>query len=67
MHIPTLRTDPADADAPSHRLLLRAVTSAADGRALLAVAAGVRVRAKVIGIIREEMAGIGAQEFVLRR
>ena len=24
MHIPTLRDDPADAGAPSHRLLLRA-------------------------------------------
>jgi len=24
LHIPTLRDDPADADAPSHRLLLRA-------------------------------------------
>src|SRR5204862_6541072 len=24
MHIPTLREDPAEADAPSHRLLLRA-------------------------------------------
>ena len=24
MHIPTLREDPADADAPSHRLLVRA-------------------------------------------
>ena len=28
MHIPTLRDDPADAGAPSHRLLLRQATSA---------------------------------------
>src|SRR5438034_10986933 len=66
MHIPTLRTDPADADAPSHRLLLRAgyIRQLMAGHySLLPLA--VRVRAKVIGIIREEMAAIGAQEFVL--
>jgi prolyl-tRNA synthetase len=66
MHIPTLRTDPADADAPSHRLALRAgyVRQLMAGHYCLLPLA-VRVRAKVIDIIREEMTRIGAQEFVL--
>ncbi|WP_329568780.1 proline--tRNA ligase [Kitasatospora sp. NBC_01266] len=66
MHIPTLRETPADADAPSHRLLLRAgyVKQLMAGHySLLPLA--VRVRAKVIRIIREEMDAIGAQEFLL--
>jgi prolyl-tRNA synthetase len=66
MHIPTLRDDPADAGAPSHRLLLRAGYA----RQLMAghyslLPLGQRVRLKVIGIIREEMDRIGAQEFLL--
>ncbi|MFL6076887.1 MAG: proline--tRNA ligase [Mycobacteriales bacterium] len=66
MHIPTLREDPADADASSHRLLLRAgyIRQLMAGHySLLPLA--VRVRAKVIGIIRDEMTRIGAQEFSL--
>jgi prolyl-tRNA synthetase len=66
MHIPTLREDPADADAPSHRLLLRAgyIRQLMAGHySLLPLA--VRVRAKVIGIIRQEMDRIGAQEVLL--
>jgi prolyl-tRNA synthetase len=66
MHIPTLREDPAEADAPSHRLLLRAgyVRQLMAGHySLLPLA--VRVRTKVIDIIREEMNRIGAQEFSL--
>ncbi|MCX4746042.1 proline--tRNA ligase [Kitasatospora sp. NBC_01287] len=66
MHIPTLRETPADAEAPSHRLLLRAgyVKQLMAGHySLLPLA--VRVRAKVVGIIREEMDAIGAQEFLL--
>jgi prolyl-tRNA synthetase len=66
MHIPTLREDPAEADAPSHRLLLRAgyIRQLMAGHySLLPLA--VRVRTKVIGIIREEMNRIGAQEFTL--
>jgi prolyl-tRNA synthetase len=66
MHIPTLREDPAEADAPSHRLLLRAgyIRQLMAGHySLLPLA--VRVRAKVIGVIREEMNRIGAQEFSL--
>jgi prolyl-tRNA synthetase family II len=66
LHIPTLREDPADADAASHRLLLRAgfIRQLMAGHYSL-LPLGVRVRAKVIQIIREEMNGIGAQEFLL--
>ena len=66
LHIPTLRDDPADADAASHRLLLRAgfIRQLMAGHyALLPL--GVRVRAKIMMIIREEMNAIGGQEFLL--
>jgi prolyl-tRNA synthetase len=65
-HIPTLRDDPAEADAPSHRLLVRAgyVRQLMSGAySLLPLA--VRVRAKIAQIIREEMNAIGCQEFLL--
>jgi prolyl-tRNA synthetase len=66
MHIPTLRDDPADAGAPSHRLLLRAgyIRQLMAGHYSI-LPLGQRVRLKVIGIIREEMNGIGAQEFLM--
>jgi prolyl-tRNA synthetase len=66
LHIPTLREDPADADAASHRLLLRAgfIRQLMAGHYSL-LPLGMRVRAKVIAIIREEMNGIGGQEFLL--
>ena len=66
MHIPTLRDDPAEAGAPSHRLLLRAgyIRQLYAGHySLLPLA--VRVRLKVIEIIREEMNRIGAQEILM--
>jgi prolyl-tRNA synthetase len=66
MHIPTLREDPADAGAPSHRLLLRAgyIRQLMAGHySLLPLA--VRVRLKVIQVIREEMNRIGAQEVLM--
>jgi len=66
MHIPTLREDPAEAGAPSHRLLLRAgyIRQLMAGHySLLPLA--VRVRLKVIGIIREEMNRIGGQEILM--
>jgi prolyl-tRNA synthetase len=66
LHIPTLREDPADADAASHRLLLRAgfIRQLMAGHYSL-LPLGMRVRAKVIGVIRDEMNRIGAQEFLL--
>src|SRR5512135_708278 len=66
MHIPTLRDDPADAGAPSHRLLLRAgyIRQLMAGHYSL-LPLGQRVRLKVIGIIREEMDRIGAQEYLM--
>ena len=66
LHIPTLREDPAEADAASHRLLVRAgfIRQLMAGHySLLPLA--IRVRAKVMNVIREEMNGIGAQEFLL--
>src|ERR1022692_4684674 len=66
MFIPTLRDDPAYAGAPIHSLLLRAGSI----RQLMAghyslLPLGQRVRLKVIGIIREEMNRIGAQEILM--
>ena len=66
LHIPTLREDPADADAASHRLLVRAgfIRQLMAGHYSL-LPLGMRVRAKVMNVIREEMNAIGAQEFLL--
>jgi prolyl-tRNA synthetase len=66
LYVPTLRQDPADADAVSHRLLVRAgyIRQLMAGHySLLPLA--VRVRAKVVQIIREEMSRIGSQECIL--
>ncbi len=65
-HIPTLRDDPADAEAISHRLLVRGGYV----RQLMAGAYSllplmIRVRTKVANVIREEMDRIGGQEFLL--
>lgn len=63
---PTLRDDPADAEAVSHRLLIRAGyvrQLMAGAYSLLPLAQ--RVRQKIIGVVRKEMNAIGAQEFVL--
>ena len=59
----TLREDPADAEVPSHRLLVRAgyVRRAAPGHLHLA-AAGLSVLRNVERIVREEMDAIGFQE-----
>jgi prolyl-tRNA synthetase family II len=66
LHIPTLREDPADADAASHRLLLRAgfIRQLMAGHYSL-LPLGVRVRAKIMDVIREEMNRIGAQEILM--
>ena len=59
----TLRDDPADADVPSHRLLVRAgyVRSAAPG-IYSWLPLGLRVLRNIERIVREEMDAIGAQE-----
>jgi prolyl-tRNA synthetase family II len=66
MHVPTLREDPADADAASHRLLVRAgfIRQLMAGHYSM-LPFGQRVRSKVIDVIREEMNAIGAQEFLM--
>jgi len=63
---PTLRNDPADAEAASHRLLVRAgfVRQLASGVYSL-LPLGSRVARKVEGIVREELERIGGQEFQL--
>jgi prolyl-tRNA synthetase len=66
LFLPTLRDDPADADAVSHKLLVR-------GAFVRQVSAGVwtflplgwRVHQKVVQIVREEMDAIGGQEMLM--
>ena len=63
--IPTLRDDPADAVAPSHRLLVRGAfirQLMAGSYTLLPL--GMRVAQKVSDIIRDEMNAIGGQELL---
>jgi prolyl-tRNA synthetase len=63
---PTLRENPGGADSASHRLLLRAgyIRQLMAGHySLLPLA--MRVRAKIVQVIREEMDRIGGQEFLL--
>ncbi|MCL3837457.1 proline--tRNA ligase [Aeromicrobium duanguangcaii] len=59
----TLRDDPADAEVPSHKLLVRAgyVRRVAPG-IYSWLPLGLRVLAKVEAIVREEMGAIGGQE-----
>ncbi|CAN5182440.1 proline--tRNA ligase [soil metagenome] len=63
LFVRTLRDDPADAEVPSHRLLVRAgyIRRAAPG-IYTWLPLGLRVLRKIETIIREEMDGIGAQE-----
>src|ERR671939_898746 len=66
LFLPTLRDDPADAEAVSHRLLVR-------GGFIRQVSAGVwtflplgwRVHRRIEQIIREEMDAIGGQEMLM--
>ncbi len=64
--IPTLREDPADAEAISHKLMVRAglVRQLAAG-IYVYLPLGHRVLDKVNAIIREEMNGIGGQEITM--
>jgi prolyl-tRNA synthetase len=66
LFLPTLRDDPADAEAVSHKLLVR-------GGYIRQVSAGLwtfmplgwRVHEKIVQIIREEMNAIGGQEMLM--
>ncbi|ATL69120.1 proline--tRNA ligase [Nocardia terpenica] len=62
----TLRDDPADAEVPSHKLLVRAgyVRRIAPG-VYSWLPLGLRVLRKVENVVREEMNGIGGQEISL--
>jgi len=64
--VPTLREDPADAEALSHKLMLRAglVRQLAAG-VYVYLPLGQRVLDKVNAIIREEMNAIGGQEITM--
>ncbi|HEY4348431.1 MAG TPA: proline--tRNA ligase [Gaiellaceae bacterium] len=64
LHLPTLRDAPADAEAVSHKLLVRAGFIRQVGAGLWSFTPlGWRVHRKVERIIREEMDAIGAQEW----
>ncbi|GAA2072726.1 proline--tRNA ligase [Microbacterium hatanonis] len=59
----TLREDPADAEVPSHRLLVRAGYIRRQAPGVFAwLPLGLRVKAKIEAIIRDEMANAGAYE-----
>ena len=63
LFLPTLREDPSDAEAASHRLLVRAGLIRQVGSGLWTfLPAGWRVHEKVVQIVREEMDAIGGQE-----
>ena len=64
--IPTLRDDPADAEAMSHKLLVRAgfVRQLTSGVYSL-LPLGLRVCRKISNLVRREMDAIGGQEFSL--
>lgn len=59
----TLREDPSEAEVTSHKLLLRAGYIRRQAPGVFAwLPLGLRVKAKIENIIREEMAAAGAQE-----
>ena len=63
LFVRTLREDPADAEVPSHRLLVRAgyIRRAAPG-IYSWLPLGLRVLRNIEGIVRDEMDAMGAQE-----
>jgi prolyl-tRNA synthetase len=64
--IPTLKDAPADAEAVSHKLMVRAGLIRQLGAGLWTyLPAGWRVQRKVEAIIREEMEAIGCQEMLM--
>jgi prolyl-tRNA synthetase len=65
LFLPTLRDDPADAEAVSHKLLVRGGFVRQVGAGLWTyLPLGWRVHRKIEQIVREEMDAIGAQEFL---
>ena len=66
LFLPTLRDDPADAEAASHKLLVRGgfIRQVSTGVWTL-MPMGWRVHRKIEQIIREEMDAIGAQEMLM--
>ncbi len=61
----TLRDDPADAEVPSHKLLIRAGYIRPIGPGLYSwLPLGLRVLRKIERIVRDEMHGIGGQEIL---
>jgi prolyl-tRNA synthetase len=66
LFIPTLREDPADADAASHRLLVRGGFVRQVGAGLFTfLPLGWRVYKKAEQIVRDEMNAIGGQEMLM--
>src|SRR6266487_1200498 len=66
LFLPTLRDDPADAEALSHRLMMRAGLIRQLGAGLWTfLPAGYRVVKRVERIIREEIDAIGGQEMLM--
>jgi prolyl-tRNA synthetase len=66
LFLPTLREDPADAEAVSHKLLVRGAFTRQVGAGLWTfLPLGWRVHQKIVQIIREEMNAIGAQEVLM--
>ena len=66
LYIPTLKEDPAEAEVPSHRILLRAgmIRKVAAG-IFTFLPLGRRSLLKVERIIREEMDAVGSQEILM--
>ena len=61
----TLRDDPADAEVPSHKLLIRAGYVRPVGPGLYSwLPLGLRVLRRIEAIVREEMTAIGGQEIL---
>lgn len=64
--LPTEKLPPADAEAVSHKLMVRAGLIRQVGAGLWSwLPAGWRVHQRVVGIVREEMNRIGAQELLM--
>jgi prolyl-tRNA synthetase len=64
--LPTEKQPPADAEAISHKLMVRAGLARQMGAGMWSwLPAGWRVHQRVVAIVREEMDAIGAQELLL--